>query len=120
MASCNLSSFSIDKQAILMHHIERERLNVINVQETHWSSNEFKDNIAKAAKFFHPCSIYGSPCNKDDKAAGVITIIKGTLQRKVLSFEEICQGRLTCLKLETKEGIERCKLVDRKSTRLNS
>ena len=88
-----------------MSHIDRERLNVINVQETHWSSNEFKDNISKAAKFFHPCSIYGSHCKKDDKAAGVITIVKGTLQRNVLSFEELYQGRLTCLKLETNEGI---------------
>ena len=82
MASCNLSSFSLDKQAILLQHINREGLNVVNVQETHWSHNEFKDQVSKAAKFFQPCSIFGSHCNKDDKAAGVITIIKGTLQRK--------------------------------------
>ncbi|EFC43434.1 predicted protein [Naegleria gruberi] len=105
MASCNLSSFSIDKQAILLHHIKNERLDVINIQESHWDSSVFKDNVSKAAKFFSPCKIYGTPCSPNDKAAGILTIIKGTLHRKVISFEVLVSGRVSCLKLETDYGV---------------
>ena len=105
MASCNLSSFSIDKQAILLGLIKQERLDIACIQESHWKPDEIKDNITKCAKFFSPCKVYASHADPKDKSAGIITIVKGTLQRKIISFEEIIQGRLSVLKLECDHGL---------------
>src|SRR3989338_3616076 len=105
MASCNLSSFTLDKQAILQNLIKTERLGVVNIQESHWKPSELSMNISNCAKFFSPCKVFASQASPNDKHAGVITIVKGSLQKKVLSFEELIQGRLTVVKLETDCGI---------------
>ena len=100
MASFNLSSFDITKQAILLNCIEKERLNIVNVQETHWTDCNSSRFISHAASFFRPCHIYHSHASDNDKGAGILTIVRGSLKRKVLGFEEIIKGRLSVLKIE--------------------
>ncbi|EFC48404.1 predicted protein [Naegleria gruberi] len=97
---CTLNKPNSDKQAILLGLIKQERLDIACIQESHWKPDEIKDNITKCAKFFSPCKVYASHADPKDKSAGIITIVKGTLQRKIISFEEIIQGRLSVLECD--------------------
>ena len=76
MASCNLSSFTINKQAILLDKIKKEGFNLVCVQEIHWTNN---DSVKNCASFFRPCRVFHSPATANDKYAEIVTIIRGSL-----------------------------------------
>ena len=89
LASFNLSCLHNRQKAMLSKAITREKLNIINIQETH-PSKENQEEVRRLRNFIYPCKVFCSFNNGTDNYGGVCTIIRGT-KYKYLNFEELIQ-----------------------------
>ncbi|KAL9641820.1 hypothetical protein ABK040_011805 [Willaertia magna] len=91
----NLAGLSLLKRGIVLNNIDRFKLNIINIQETHWSSENGFHKVQLLQRFIGQCSVYNS--FKKDKYSGILSIVKLNKSWKVVQFVELIEGRLTNL-----------------------
>lgn len=101
VASFNLSGLDLTKINSIQELIEKESLNVINIQETHFTKQKDYWTLDGMKKYLYPCQIFNSYApDKANAFSGVLTIVKPSARSRILKFSELVKGRLTNLKLE--------------------